>query len=422
MTRVVLLIGHRGLVAGAAALLIAALVVLVSHGATWIGTWKAALDTATGSLVLVGPVAAGWAALTYSGLASRRVADFAASTVRGRRAWLSPALVIWFAGCLTVLLAAAIATGVASALGGKPEPASVWILGEAFAVLAAQVSIGAVIGSVLIGPWAAPIAASAVFALCPLSVVGPLPGIFDTGSVAGSLVGQTWSAHVLVLQAAVGFGIAVVAGCLLVSRVSPALTWGAGATAFVAAGLTIAAWSALESGGHERYIYESSGPEWVCSGDTPRVCLDAETARPLAAVSAEMHRQAAALVDAGVELPETFDQLVPGAEPRPGHGAVEFLVFGDLSASADPDTVARSLATPTDCPEFSASTPPTRALGARVVVADWIAAQAGTGRPIMFGPAEAAWLRTDSRTQERWIVQAYDALATCRFGDLRLPF
>ena len=83
MTRVVLLIGHRGLVAGAAALLIAALVVLVSHGATWIGTWKAALDTATGSLVLVGPVAAGWAALTYSGLASRRVADFAASTVRG---------------------------------------------------------------------------------------------------------------------------------------------------------------------------------------------------------------------------------------------------------------------------------------------------------------------------------------------------
>jgi hypothetical protein len=141
------------------------------------------------------------------------------------------------------------------------------------------------------------------------------------------------------------------------------------------------------------------------------------------AVSAEMHRQAEALIDAGVELPETFDQIVPGAAtPRPGHGAVGFLVFGDLSASADPDTVAQSLATPTGCAQFSAPRAPMRALRTQVVVADWIAAQAGSGPGGMFGPAEEAWLRTDSQAQARWIVQAYDALVTCRFNDLRLPF
>src|SRR4029079_17943894 len=119
------------------------------------------------------------------------------------------------------------------------------------------------------------------------------------------------------------------------------------------AAMSLTAWSVLESDGHERYRYDTSGPEWTCRGELPRVCLDVETTRPLEAVAAEMHRQAAALVDAGIDVPDTFDQAVPAAVPRAGHGIVEFLVLDDLRQTANPTMVAESLATPTLCPQFS---------------------------------------------------------------------
>jgi hypothetical protein len=422
VSRAIILVGWRAAAAGQAALVAAALFALFVNGTTWIGAWKAALDMATGSLVLIGPVAAGWAALTYAGLSSQGMPEFAASMSRGTRGWLSPALVVWYSGCCATLIAAVIATGAADAAGGKADPRGLWILGEAFAVLAAQVMLGAVLGSVLVGPWAAPIAASAVFALGPLSVLGYLPGVFDTGSVTGSLVGQAWSGRVLGLQSAVAIGLAVIAGCLLAQKVSPTPAWELRFAAIAAAAVTVAGWSMLDSGGHERYAYERSGPDWACRGEQPRVCLDAETTRPLNALAAEMKREAAALIAVGAHVPSVFDQQVPGSTPRAGHGSIIFRDGGELQAAADRQAVALSLATPTACAAFSTATPPLRALRVQIVMADWIAAHGGAGHGVSFGPAEEAWVHADTAEQATWVARTYDDLAACRLSYVRLPY
>jgi hypothetical protein len=134
-----------------------------------------------------------------------------------------------------------------------------------------------------------------------------------------------------------------------------------------------------------------------------------------------MHRQASTLVDVGVEIPPTFDQDVPGAVPRPRHGLIEFVGLGELQSTADPGSVADSLATPTACPQYSAPRAPMRALRVRVLVADWISVQAGVRIDAMFGPAEEAWLRSDPEAQQHWIVMAYHGLKTCEFGPIRMP-
>jgi hypothetical protein len=422
VTPQVLLVGRRALIAGAGALTIAALFAMFSIERDWVGSWKAALDTATGSLVIVGPVAAGWAALTYAGLHARRMPDFAASVIRGRRAWLSPLILIWLVGCFTVVGASAVATGLAQSLGSRAEPSQFWILGEAIAVLAAQVAIGALIGSIVVGPWAAPIATSAVFALGPLSVSGFVPGIFDTGSAAGSLVGNTWSVRVLALQSLTAMGLAVAVGCLLVKQVTPVRAWVSGGIAVAVATVTAIAWSVLDSGGYERYAYESSEPEWVCRGQSPQVCLSAETPRPLAAIATEMSRQAQALIDAGVRLPETFDQSVPGSRPRPGHGVIELPGTGELQTGVAAESIAGSLAMPAYCPAFYHQLSPIRGERAQVVLADWIGAQVQAGRGVMFGARERAWLASDRAGQEEWVRKTYDALAHCRLRTVTVPF
>jgi hypothetical protein len=416
-----LLVGWRAAVAGVAASTIGALVVLFAHGAEWTGSWNAALDLVTGTLVLVGPIAAGWAALTYAGLTARRVPDFASSLVHGRRGWLTPAVMIWLLGCLVLLAAVALAAAGVALAGVPVKPSDLWILGEAFAVLAAQVLMGALIGTVVGGPWAAPIAACGVFALGPLSVTGYLPGVFDTGAATTSLVGQTWSSSVLGWQSLFALGIAVLGGAVLSTLAVPRPTMATGLIAVAGVTAAVVGWSALDSGGHARYAYESSEPVWVCRGGSPRVCLDAETPRPLAAVSAEMSRQAVALIDAGVKLPRTFDQEVPGSTPRAGSGVLFSFDNEDMKSTASPMSVAFSLATPAFCPHFSRLAP-IRALRAREVLADWIGAQAAAGRGVSFGAGEKTWLASDRDAQEQWVRQTYSALADCRLDDVSVPF
>jgi hypothetical protein len=423
MTRLWILCGSRTAAFATACLIVTGLATAFLKGTAWLGSWRMALDWGTGSLVLIGPMAAGWAALTYGILAQRGWPQFAAALPRYRRSVLDPLMLIWLAGVLALLTTTFVVLSLSSLAGSKASPQELWVVGEAAAVLAAQVAIGAALGAVLRGIWAAPVAALVVFALGPLSVLGYVPGIFDTGSVRSSLVGQTWSAAVLGWQAVSTIGIAAAGSAVLFLLYAPAHRLMGGAVVAVGGLLLVVGWSALESDGHERYSYDTSPPEWVCRGDAPTVCMDASTTRPLESLAADMRRQGEPLLELGVALPDRFDQEVPGRSPATDHGVLFFFAAADASSSIDPRSVALSLATPGACAEFHTERPPMRALRAKVVMADWISAQASeSGADAYFGPSEERWLRQPPSQQQAWIVTTYRQLATCDLADVTMPF
>jgi hypothetical protein len=418
-----LLVGRRTIALALPALVAAGLITIFVNNTRWIGSWRMALDWATGSLVLIGPVAAGWAALTYAGLAQHGWHRFAAATIRSGRALLDPLLTIWIVAVAALLITTTTTLTISSLAGSRATPADLWVLGEAAAVLAAQVSIGAAIGLASRGLWAAPVAAVGVFALAPISALGHLGGVFDTGSVTGSLVGQTWSVQTLGWQSATALGLAGLLTCGLVLSVAAGARGLVLALAGISAVALAGGWAVLDQSGRERYAVDSAPPSWICRVGTPQVCMDASTTRPLDSVAAEMQRQAAPLIAAGVAVPVRFDQEVPARPPVRKHGVLLFVSSSETAASADPQSVALSLATPRPCAEYAAASSPTRALRAHVVLADWIAVRAGVhGAEARLGSAEERWLSGPLAEQQRWVVETYEQLANCDFGPIDVPF
>jgi hypothetical protein len=422
VSRAAFLLGRLTTSLALVAMLGAGMVTVFAHGTEWLGSWRMALDQGTGSLALIGPVAAGWAALTYAGLVQQEWPIFAAGTSRLRRAWLDPFLVVWLAGVGALLLTTALVLVLSTLAGSRSALPDVWIVLEAAAVLAAQVGIGAAIGVAIPGLWSAPVAAVGVFALGPLSALGYLPGLFDTGSVSGSLVGQTWSFAVLGWQSLLAIGVAGIAACFLWWRAAPSLSpsWLALWLAFAAS--VVAGWSGLETVGHERYAYSTTPTEWVCEGTAPQVCMDSYTTGPLEAVAAELHRQAAALLTVGAAVPDTFDQFVPGSASDPGHGSITFYDAGETSSVANDRVISLSLATPRQCEGFSSERPPMKALRARVALADWIGSQVADSPVAAWNQAEEDWLDRPVDEQSDWVVSTYSQLAECDLDAIDVPY
>jgi hypothetical protein len=421
----VFLLGRRDCCVAIMTLVAAGMVTIFANGTPWVGSWKMALDWGTGSVVLVGPVAAGWAAFTYASLGQRGWPEFAAGFGRLRRAWLDPVVAIWMTASAAVLITTSTTLVSASMAGSRAATSSLWIIGEAFLVLAAQVGIGAVLGHLMRGLWAAPLAALVVFALAPMSVLGYLPGVFDTGSVSSSLVGQTWSIPVLGWSSALTAGLAALCMCALMVRVSPAQRWTIWVTAVVALATLLTGWSVLEYGGHERYRFDRSTPEWVCRGVRPLVCMDADTTRPLDFIASEMERQARVFAELGapVPVPGRFDQQVPGRVPAVDHGVLFLLADDETGSSVDPRAVSLSLAMPRPCEDFVGSSVPLKAVRAQAVIAAWIADRADVPHAdAVLGRGEQLWLHLDIANQADWMVTTYTQLAACDLGSIRLPF
>ncbi len=400
---------------------VAGCVVLLLGRELWVGGWKVAVDWGTGTLILIGPLCAGLSALAYSTMSAKRWDPFVAGMRRGWAAWLGPSAGVWLLGVVAMLACTAGAVGIASALGAHASPVMLAAVPLVAVTLAAEVGIGGVIGASLPRAVAVPLAVVVTFLLESLSVSGTIPGIFRTGGVTGDLAGQTYDFGVLGLQAAACLAIAAACALSLAFHVFP-IRHG---RSFVAVGSALALgalpWWALETGQHERYTYEAS-PRLVCKGRAPQVCLSQDTVRPLDALSSELGRQAAPLLELGIDLPDRFVQSIPGAR-RGAEGLVIFVDEGSSSSTADPKTVSLALATPNACPQFFSNRAPLRALRSRGLLADWIATQSkvpGIGVPA--ASKEGRWLRLPIAQQAEWLTATYAALRACRFGDLTIPF
>jgi len=400
---------------------VAGCVVLFLGRDLWVGSWKVALDWGTGTLILIGPVCAGASAAVYTTMSSRGWHVLVAGMPRGWASWMGPLLGVWALGFTAMAACTGGALATAWALGASASPKMLWAIPLVSLTLAAQVGIGAAIGMSVRRVFSIPLAVVSTFLLESLSVSGTIPGVFRTGGVTGNLAGETYDFGVLLLQAAVCAAIAGACSTALAFEVFPARPTASLLGVVGALALAVLPWWALESGDHDRYMFEAD-PGLVCKGDAPEVCLSEDTVRPLDALSREMQRQAAPLVDLGIRLPDRFVQSLPGV--RHEHdGLVIFVDEGASSATADPKSVSLALATPRACPQYFASNAPVKALRIRGVVADWIATQskvAGIG--VSRTSREGRWLALPVSEQAEWLHSTYAALSECQFGDLTIPF
>lgn len=240
--------------------------------------------------------------------------------------------------------------------------------------------------------------------------------------MTGPLAGETYAWRVLLLSAAVcaALTLTLAIGLLLhVVPLPPALTWSG-----VALGLAAAAvpWSLLETGGHYRYR-PLADPALVCRGAAPAVCVSEDTTRPLASITRELHRQAAALESLGVRLPARFVQPLPGATTPDDDGGLFLADTSATAAAANPAFVSDSLATPRICPAYSGPAVPQAALWARSLMADWLATRSGLSSADRLGFKGAhAWLALPVAAQRDWVVTTYDDLRECRLDEVSLPF
>lgn len=399
-------------------LLAIGLVTLLDRGMGWVGSWRQAIDWGTGSVILLGPLAAGLAAWQYARMRQSDFAEFASTAPRGLVAWLAPGGLVWIQGSLAVLTCTLVAGLTTVALGVPPHWTDLVILPEAFVVLGADVAIGAALGVVSGRTWAAPPAVVITYVLVVASGWGLLPGIFDTGGVTGSLVGEEFNGPVIFLQGTAALGIAAGATWAMVSALAVRSRWTiaalvlpviSGAVAYVQLGDT----------GHERYRYTDDPIRYTCAGDSPEVCLAEDTPRPLKALEREFTRQASILEPLGFTFPDRFMQSIPGMRYSADVGIIAFYDNGESRTDADPYAVSVSLGTPAGCPEYaSADLADGDALKVRFVLMDWIADRTGTD-DVTDGSIEGRWMASDQGLA--WALATYPKVAACDFRNPVLP-
>ncbi|KAA1427879.1 hypothetical protein [Nocardioides antri] len=404
-----------------AALVGAGLVPVLDRDMPWLGSWKVALDQGTFSITTLGPVAAGIACSVYVRIRRSEVPELLAQARRPWLGWLAPGIGVWGLASLAVVLICAFTTTVTWAIGAHAYPDLFWVVPPALAVLAAEVAIGALIGSQVQHHWATPWAAVIVFMVYILSSVGVLPGVFRTGGVTGTLAGQTFHAPTFAWQALAGVGLA--GGAMALSRwelfrVSGPVSRGATGLALVGA---VVAMFQLRGDSDERYVFAAT-VQYECREGEPTVCMLLETTRPLDDLSAKMRSLSDHLEAAGAQLPEQFRQRVPG-EPDPHHGFLRMRGDAVLAATVDYLTAAESLAQPAGCSAYSSDDPrvlPEVWFTVDDVLVRWLLVQEGHETAPSDG-ALADWWALPRARQWPWVRATYDALRDCRLHALRLP-
>ncbi|GAA1531320.1 hypothetical protein [Nocardioides humi] len=395
--------------------LVAGVLFMLLAGVPWLGSWKMALDWASGSAMLIGPVVAGLTAWRYSRIAGLGLAALAGQTPRGTRAWLAPAVVTWSVACGAVLLIAVVATSLALLHGSVAAPRQAVVLVLGCSVLAAQVLVGAFAGTRFPGPWAPPVAAVLVFCLTTFSSTAMIPETFRTGGVTGPLVGEVYVPSTILAQASVALALAAILLHGVRSRIAPTVSRATAVTTALAVALGAVCWAGGAASA-ERYRFVPV--PLVCDdGGRPEVCVARETSRPLSALAAALREAAAPLRAAHVDLPARWEPELP-LRPHPeGAGVLTFFDDGETSGGADRAAVLASLAAPAACAELRSSSPDLTALQAQAVLTRWLDLASRPGRSD--GGELDTWLVTDEATA--WAARSYAALSSCSLADLRLP-
>lgn len=403
-----------------APLVFISLLALFSRGQQWRGEWVWTVDWANGSTILTGPILAGVVAfdLYRNGRVSWR------EMLRGMRRGAGFPLHVITACWLFAVAAHAITLVIAISLTASTRPtghfpAESLALGPlvllAFAVLGA---ISATVGSSFLS---VPAAVVFTFGLTYVGATGAVPKVFRIGGSTGSLVGLSVDYRVLLIISVFLLSLAVACAALAAKAYTPRMTPTALTSTVLAVTIGSGAYVYLSMEGDERYRPSANPPNYICAGESPRVCMAEETTRPLGLLAAEMHRQGKILTDAGIQIPEVYSQEVAGYVPEPSHG-VMFMGVDEVNAPAiSPYQVSNYLSVPASCDEYYADVAPERALAARSIIATLIRSRTGvSGSAFKQGSDAAKWAA--SPESNAWMSNTFQQLKECHLDDVKLPF
>jgi hypothetical protein len=416
----------RLLLAGSSAILVVTgLVVLFVDRFPWWGSPMAAVDWTVGTNILVGPMAAGLAAMLYTRMTSTGWTFFLRGTRRGVGATAAPGIVVAVAAVVGLAMLAVVTVVVTRAAGTDAPFRGWWILLPTAVVLVAEVLVGAVLGSWIGRWWLAPIAAVAVYAAQAAGAYGTISPVLVTGPGSTLLVGLTFGWRFASGQGLGAAGLAALCFGLLALRARARAGIAAWSVIVVGAVGLVVGWVVTDSLGDDARYVADTGLGLRCAGRLPQICLSADEVRPLDALAREFHRQAAPLIADGVDVPDRFVDLLPSSQlDFPDDGVVDLgSVDAAAATTADPSTVSWSLATPAPCAQYYRLRSGPIALDVRVVLADWIARQSDPSSRLQTGTrAEARWVDRPLDEQLDWVKPTYRALSTCDLRSVRLPW
>ncbi|MFE9659199.1 hypothetical protein [Streptomyces sp. NPDC005955] len=372
-----------------------------------VGYWPSATANATFALPFVNAVCAGVAAWEVARFTRGRVFDQTAA--RGPLAITAPVLLPVAVLGLLALLAALFTSVSAAGVGpGLPQPGVLLVM---VGLLLANILVGSVVGRVLPGVLAAPLALVGSF------VVNAYPAAltlwWPRHLVAGGLDGCCAVDETLdpsALWSAGAFAASVSLGALALIRFRGRLPALLTALALTAGGTALAAHLARDL--TDTVVRPRPPAALHCTGSRPTVCLWPEVRHP-ATVHRATRTVVARLERAGVPVPDTLTMAA-----RPGPGASKLGIPTDATAADVPAGVASGLLP--EPPACALRGAPYPAADAELPLAAWLYATAGEPHPVVagrFGAPEAALARK-VRDQPRdvqlaWYERNRAALTTC---------
>lgn len=356
----------------------------------WNHEWDWAFNLAGTGTLLVGPLVAGAVAHDRGRRMEPTLATLGAASTRGRQA--TYALVVSSAGwgVLAWLVTVAVA-GTRSALGGAAGRPDVWIFVETPVLLLTAACTGLVVGSLVRGVVAGPVAAVAVFlariVLGSLSL--GLEGAFSVGGATGTLVAVQRSPHSAL--AGIGWHLSVAGLCLVgasaagharAGRTLPRM-----AALATAAVVVLAASTALRSVAHSEDPFRWSTGPVLCRTGRVTVCGPAPARWLLTVSQRSLTSAVTALSDSGVDWQRRYVLLHGGRLP-PDRGTLEAQPEDVHRGRLSEVDVIATLTAPRLCRDLYDDAAALPVLADQQVVRDWLADRLGADPS--HGPAPAA--------------------------------
>ncbi|GAB3070050.1 hypothetical protein [Nocardioides zeae] len=409
-------------------LLVVAAGVVLSRGTPWLGEPSWTVARIAGSVIILGPVVAGLAAMDAARWNEEQLTATLRALPRSAVARWHVVLANAAVGVavLLVVQAAGYAANVAVGVGyvASPGSALLLVLGGG-AVLVGSAAVGALVGLLWGSVLAAPLAAAGLYGLALLALSLDVPALFAVIGGANGMVGLRAATSAFV--ALVGFHlfltVAVLAAYTLRDGVvrrrvaGPVLGAGTAGAVAVAAVLVVT--------DPDQVVIDDRPVAWTCAGTEPRVCLPRESPRQLDWLAAEMHELAEPLVAAGATVPATYRLEVPGQRRDLAEGSFAPLDTGRLTRPAgDPQEVAVYLSTPAPCAAYSdpSGPPPAIVHETREVLRVWLLVRNGLADPADFRTAGfGPWLAAPLEEQESWVRTTYEQLRSCELDRLTPP-
>lgn len=399
--------------------LVAGLWLLFSRSA-WQCNTLAAIDWASGAIVLQLPLHVGAAAFDGWRLWRGSMRSLLAPGMRSRRGLFALAGVHAVAALTSWLTTVAAAYAIALVRGADPQ-FDVYMLVHPAALLIAGATCGVALGAAISRPWVSPVLALSVFSI---TVAAENTPTFQRFFMAG---GHTaWSPTLryipsLAVEKAVIWSLVATAGALLAVSLESAiggsrlLVRGASGVAIGAGVLmvTVAMGQPVDTSG-----LTSRAPVVECFGASPEICVDTEEQILADSFAGPLGDAYAFLAPYGVTPPDRILDLRLAAKPDLGSGGASISpdVFGAGYPSRE--QLLQTISEPALCPGYfgDGSDP---ILSVRSAVHEWAnltlpgAADASTWEDVYPGLPKA--------DVDAWIAEAYQALKSCDASSLPTP-